>query len=120
MSLRSRQQAPEVTERPAKRSCYKHRMRDPPTSVTQAGMDVLQFQIRQFFHDLFGGKTVGKQLKNIADSNSHSAPTRLPAATRAHARRLAANVPLRLLITDSSLSFSQDPLRRRETSVSGR
>src|SRR3989304_7021434 len=76
MSLRPRQQAPEVTERPAKRSCYKHRMRDPPTSVTQAGMDVLQFQIRQFFHDLFGGKPVGKQLKNIADSNSHSAHTR--------------------------------------------
>lgn len=55
-------------------------MIDATAYKAQAGLNVFRLEIGKFLNDLSRGQSIGKQIQNVADSNSH-APNAGAAAT---------------------------------------
>src|ERR671919_1671955 len=47
-------------------------MTNPPAYKAQACLNVFRLQIWEFFNDLIWGQPIGKQIQNVAVSNSHA------------------------------------------------
>jgi hypothetical protein len=55
-------------------------VRDFAAGKSQAGLNIVEFQVGQFFNDLRRRQTIGQQIEYITDPNPHAANARTAAA----------------------------------------
>ena len=98
-------------------------MIQPAACEPQARADVLGFEIRHFFDDLFGGKPICQEIQHITHPNTHPAKARAPPALLRVNRNAIHQLNHSNFLSTGSSSLSSAPVsalpRRRLASRPG-